>query len=80
MNVSCNFAFNLFKDSPPHCALIRSFEFNAHTAKIKLLKITNTFVSTVARNSRNCNLISRVGCYDCMVTYNVHALIIYYQL
>ena len=38
MNVSCNFAFNLFKDSPPHCALIRSFEFNAHTAKIKLLK------------------------------------------
>ena len=27
-------------------------------------------------NNGNYNLISRVGCYDCMVTYNVHVLII----
>ena len=26
-------------------------------------------ISTVARNSGNCNLIGRVGYYDCMVTY-----------
>ena len=26
-------------------------------------------VSTVARNNGNCNLISCVGSYDCMVTY-----------
>ena len=43
--------------------------------KNKIVKITNTFVSTVARNSRNCNLISHAGCYDCMMTYNVHTLI-----
>ena len=28
-------------------------------------------------NNGNCNyLIGRVGCYDCMVTYNVHVLIL----
>ena len=44
--------------------------------KNKIVKITNSFVNTVARNNGNCNLISRVGSYDCMVTYNVHVLII----
>ena len=39
--------------------------------KSKIVKITNSFVSTVARNNGNC-----VGSYDCMVTYNVHVLII----
>ena len=29
MNISCYFAFNLIKNSPLHCTLIRSFEFNA---------------------------------------------------
>ena len=37
----------------------------------KTVKITN---STVAMNNGNCNFISHVGCYDCMVTYNVHVL------
>ena len=46
--------------------------------KNKIVKITNSFVSTVARNNGNCNLISHVGSYDCMVTYNVHVLIILY--
>ena len=44
--------------------------------KNKITKITNSFVSTVGRNNGNCNVIGRVGCYDCMVTYNVHVLII----
>ena len=35
----------------------------------QIVKITNLLVSTVARNSGNCNLISHVGCYDRMVTY-----------
>ena len=35
--------------------------------KNKFVKITDLFVSTVARNSANCNLIGHVGCYDCMV-------------
>ena len=48
---------------------------NIH-CKNKIVKITNSLVSTVARNNGNCNLISRVGCYDCMVTYNVHTLIL----
>ena len=35
------------------------------------IKITNLLVSTVARISGNCNLIScvTVGCHDCMVLY-----------
>ena len=37
--------------------------------KNKIIKITNLLVSTVTRNSRICNLISHVGCYDCMVIY-----------
>ena len=40
--------------------------------KNKIVKITNSFVITVARNNGNCNLISRVGCYDyiqCTCTY-----------
>ena len=43
-----------------------------YTAKIKLLK---SFVSTVAMNNGNCNLISHVASYDCIVTYNVNVLI-----
>ena len=39
--------------------------------KNKIVEITNSFVSTVARNGVNCNLIGRVGCYDYMVTYVV---------
>ena len=42
--------------------------------KNKTVKITNSFVSTVAMNNGNCNFIGHVGCYDCMVTYNVHVL------
>ena len=38
-------------------------------------KITKSFVSAVARNNGNYNLISHVASYDCMVTYNVHVLI-----
>ena len=37
--------------------------------KNKMVKITNLLVSIVARNSGNCNLIHRVGFYDCMVIY-----------
>ena len=33
------------------------------TYKNEIVKITNLLVSTVARNSGNCNLISRLGCY-----------------
>ena len=33
--------------------------------KNKIVKMTNV---SVVRNSRKCNLIVRVGCYDCMVT------------
>ena len=40
--------------------------------KNKIVKITNSFFSTVEKNSGNCNLIGHLGCYDCMVTYNVH--------
>ena len=32
-----------------------------------MLQFVNLLVSTVARNSGNCNLIACVGCYDCMV-------------
>ena len=31
--------------------------------KNKIVKMTNFLVSTVARNSGNCNLIGCVGCY-----------------
>ena len=41
---------------------------SVYTAKI--VKIINLFVSTVARNSGNCNLIIHIGCYDCIVNYN----------
>ena len=34
-----------------------------------IVKITNLVVCKVTRNSENCNLIGRVGCYDCMVIY-----------
>ena len=40
---------------------------------VYVVKITNSFVSADARNNGNCNLI---GCYDCIVTNNVHALIL----
>ena len=30
----------------------------------RIVKITNFLVSTVARNSGNCNLIGCVGCYE----------------
>ena len=44
--------------------------------KNRIVKKANLLVSTVARNSGNCNLIGTVGCYDCMamVTY------IYYNI
>ena len=38
--------------------------------KIKIVKITNLLVSTVARNNGNCNLIGRVGCYGYTCNYN----------
>ena len=36
-----------------------------------IVKITHSFVSTVANNSRNCNLIGHVGSYDsvCMAEF-----------
>ena len=37
---------------------------------IKIVKITNLLVSTVARNNRNCNLIGRVCCYGYTCNYN----------
>ena len=37
-----------------------------HYIQNKTVKITNSFVSTVAMNN------GHVGCYDCMVTYNIH--------
>ena len=37
--------------------------------KNKIVKINNLLVSTVARNSGNCNLAGRVCCYDNKVTY-----------
>ena len=38
--------------------------------KNNIVKITNLLVSTVAKkNSENCNLIGRLGYYDCMVIY-----------
>ena len=43
--------------------------------KNKIVKITNSFVSTVAMNNGNCNLISHVASYDCIVTYDVHVFI-----
>ena len=43
--------------------------------KNKIVKITNLLVSTVERNSGHCNLIGRVGCYDCMVTYMYNPII-----
>ena len=50
---------------PPMCYI--------HThCKNKIVTITNSFVSTVAKNNRNCNLIGYVGhcrlLYDCMET------------
>ena len=39
------------------------------TLQKKIVKITNSIVSTVARNNGNCNLIGHVGCYDCIVIY-----------
>ena len=39
-----------------------------YTAKMKIAKITNLLVSTIARNNLNCNLIGRVGCYGYTVT------------
>ena len=38
--------------------------------KNKIGKITNLLVGTVARNSGNCNLICRVGCYGYTCNYN----------
>ena len=38
--------------------------------KIKIVKITNLLVSTVARNNGNCNLIGRIGCYGYTCNYN----------
>ena len=38
--------------------------------KIKIVKITNLLVSTVAWNNGNCNLIGRVGCYGYTCNYN----------
>ena len=43
--------------------------------KNKIAKITHLLVSTVERNSGNCNLIGRVGCYHCMVTYMYNLII-----
>ena len=39
--------------------------------KNKIVKITNLLVSTVARNSGNCNIIGRVGCYGYTCNYNL---------
>ena len=39
--------------------------------KNKIVKITNLLVSTVARNSGNCNLIGHVGCYGYTCNYNL---------
>ena len=43
--------------------------------KNKIVKITNSFVSIVARNNGNCNLIGRVGCYGYTCNYNPIILI-----
>ena len=40
--------------------------------KNKIVKITNSFVSIVARNNGNCNLIGHVGCYDCIMIYYLY--------
>ena len=34
--------------------------------KNKIVKMTNVLVSTAVKNSRKCNLIVHVGCYDYM--------------
>ena len=42
-----------------------------HTqCKHKIVKITNLLVSTVTKNSGNCKLIGRVGCYGYACNYN----------
>ena len=43
--------------------------------KNKIVIITNSFVSIVARNNGNCNLIGRVGCYGYTCNYNPIILI-----
>ena len=43
--------------------------------KNKIVKITNLLVSTVARNSGNCNLIGHVGCYGHTCNYNLIIII-----
>ena len=48
---------NIQKECMQHC-------------KNKIVKITNLLVSTVARNSVNCNLICCVGCYGYTRNYN----------
>ena len=42
----------------------------------KIVKITNLFVSTVARSGGNYNLIVHVGCYDYIVKYNPITIIL----
>ena len=49
-----------------------NYKYFVYTAKI--VKITNLFVSTVARNSGNCNLIVHVGCYDYINIYNYNPI------
>ena len=44
----------------------------------KIVKITHLLVSTVTRNSGNCILIVRVGCYDWMAIYVLVLIIIQY--
>ena len=47
---------------------LRGLNITLH-CKNKIVKINNLLVSTIARNSGNCNLAGRVGCYDNKVTY-----------
>ena len=51
-------------------------EYMQH-CKNRIVKKANLLVSTVARNSGNCNLIGSVGCYDCMHSHgNIYTCII----
>ena len=52
-----------------HSNLISISKSTVVHCKNKIVKITNSFVGTVASNNGNFNLISRVASYDCMVTY-----------
>ena len=46
-----------------HCIL--------HCKNKIIVKVTNLLVSTVAKNSENCNFIGRVGCYGYTCNYNL---------